>query len=45
MKVTVISSDGNAINQSLPGGGENDLCNTPETKPHDATENPIPWAC
>src|SRR5271165_3227826 len=40
MKVTVISSDGNAIDQSLPGGGEtNQYCNTPETKPHDATEN------
>jgi competence protein ComEC len=40
MKVTVISSDGNAIDHSLPGGGEtNQYCNTPETKPHDATEN------
>jgi competence protein ComEC len=40
MKVTVISSDGNVIDHSLPGGGEtNKYCNTPETKPHDATEN------
>ena len=34
MKVTVISSDGNVIDHSLPGGGEtNQYCNTPETKP------------
>jgi competence protein ComEC len=40
MKVTVISSDGNAIDHSLPGGGEtNQYCNTAEDKPHDATEN------
>jgi competence protein ComEC len=40
MKVTVISSDGKAIDHSLPGGGEtNQYCNTPETKPHDASEN------
>jgi competence protein ComEC len=40
MKVTVISSDGKAIDHSLPGGVEtNQYCNTPETKPHDASEN------
>jgi competence protein ComEC len=40
MKVTVISSDGKAIDHSLPGGGEkNQYCNTPENKPNDATEN------
>jgi competence protein ComEC len=40
MKVTVISSDGKAIDHPLPGGGEkNQYCNTPETKPHDASEN------
>jgi beta-lactamase superfamily II metal-dependent hydrolase len=40
MKVTVVSSDGSVIDHSLPGGGEtNQYCNTPETKPHDATEN------
>ena len=40
MTVTIISSDGNGIDHSLPGGGEtNQYCNTPETKPHDATEN------
>ncbi|HTZ58989.1 MAG TPA: MBL fold metallo-hydrolase [Acidobacteriaceae bacterium] len=40
MKVTVVSSDGNTIDHSLPGGGQpNQYCNTPETKPHDASEN------
>ena len=40
MKVTVISSDGNAIDHPLPGAGQtNQYCNTPETKPHDASEN------
>jgi competence protein ComEC len=40
MKVTVISSDGNSIDRPLPGGGQpNQYCNTPETKPHDASEN------
>jgi competence protein ComEC len=40
MKVTVISSDGKAIDKPLPGGGEkNQYCGTPETKPHDASEN------
>jgi competence protein ComEC len=40
MKVTVISSDGNVIDHSLPGGGEtNKYCGTPETKPADHSEN------
>ncbi len=40
MKVTVISSDGNVIDHSLPGGGEtNPYCNVPETKPADHSEN------
>src|SRR6201996_7477934 len=40
MKVTVVSSDGNVIDHPLPGGGEkNQYCDTPETKPHDASEN------
>jgi competence protein ComEC len=40
MKVTVISSDGNVIDHSLPGGGEtNKYCGTPETKPTDRSEN------
>ena len=40
MKATVISSDGNVIDHSLPGGGEtNQYCSTPETKPTDRSEN------
>jgi competence protein ComEC len=40
MKVTVISSDGNVIDHSLPGGGEtNKYCGTPENKPTDRSEN------
>jgi beta-lactamase superfamily II metal-dependent hydrolase len=40
MKVTVISSDGNVIDHSLPGGGErNEYCKIPETKPMDRSEN------
>jgi competence protein ComEC len=40
MKATVISSDGNVIDHSLPGGGEkNQYCDTPETKPSDRSEN------
>jgi competence protein ComEC len=40
MKVTVISSDGNVIDHSLPGGGQpNEFCNIPETKRMDHSEN------
>ncbi|MEO8736169.1 MAG: MBL fold metallo-hydrolase [Edaphobacter sp.] len=40
MKVTVISSDGNVIDHSLPGGGAaNEYCKIPETKPMDRSEN------
>jgi hypothetical protein len=40
MKVTVISSDGNVIDHSLPGGGEtNKYCSVPEDKPADHSEN------
>jgi competence protein ComEC len=40
MKATVISSDGNVIDHSLPGGAEkNQYCDTPETKPSDRSEN------
>jgi beta-lactamase superfamily II metal-dependent hydrolase len=40
MKVTVISSNGDVIDHSLPGGGEtNKYCNIPETKPMDRSEN------
>jgi beta-lactamase superfamily II metal-dependent hydrolase len=40
MKATVISSDGNVIDHSLPGAGEkNQYCDTPETKPNDRSEN------
>ena len=40
MKATVISSDGNAIDHNLPGGGEtNQYCDVPEKKPNDRSEN------
>lgn len=40
MKVTVISSDGKAIDHSLPGGGAvNEYCKITETKPMDRSEN------
>jgi competence protein ComEC len=40
MKVTVISSDGNVIDHPLPGGGgDNEYCKIPETKPMDRSEN------
>ena len=40
MKVTVISSNGNVIDHSLPGAGEtNQYCKIPETKPMDRSEN------
>lgn len=40
MKATVISSDGNAIEHNLPGGGEkNQYCDITENKPNDRSEN------
>jgi competence protein ComEC len=40
MKVTVITSDGQAIGHALPGGGEpNSYCKSSETRPADQTEN------
>jgi beta-lactamase superfamily II metal-dependent hydrolase len=40
MKATVISSDGNAIDHNLPGGGEtNQYCDVTEKKPNDRSEN------
>jgi competence protein ComEC len=39
MKATVISSDGNVIDHSLPGAGEKNQYCTPETKPTDRSEN------
>jgi beta-lactamase superfamily II metal-dependent hydrolase len=40
MKATVISSDGNAIDHNLPGGGEtNQYCDVAEKKPNDRSEN------
>jgi competence protein ComEC len=40
IKVTVISSDGNVIDHSVPGGGEaNQYCSIPETKGMDHSEN------
>ena len=40
MKVTVISSNGEVIDHSLPGAGnKNEYCNIPETKPMDRSEN------
>ena len=41
MKVTVISSDGNAIDHPLPGGEDNEYCKIPETKPMDRGEFPF----
>ena len=40
MKATVISSDGNVIQNDLPGGGEkNQYCDIVENKPNDRSEN------
>jgi len=40
MKVTVISSDGNVIDHSLPGGGQaNEYCKIEDHKPMDRSEN------
>jgi beta-lactamase superfamily II metal-dependent hydrolase len=40
MKTTVVSSDGNAIDHNLPGGGEkNQYCDVVEKKPNDRSEN------
>lgn len=40
MKATVVSSDGNAIDHNLPGGGEtNQYCDVAEKKPNDRSEN------
>jgi len=40
MKATVVSSDGNAIDHNLPGGGEkNQSCDVAEKKPNDRSEN------
>lgn len=40
LKATVISSDGNLIENALPGGGEpNQYCKESETRPPDQTEN------